>query len=155
MVRAALPSSTGRHALRQNQAKHNGGDHARSDDEFVDHNESRARSDSGDLRASFAASRSHASDCDDEKDPIPASRRPSQLPRSQSLSEALSDSNSTLARFLLNNSAGDSDDEGNGAFDGLFGNNATMKSVRNIATRFITGEDEVQHVGSLRSSKAW
>ena len=90
---------------------------------------------------------SAASDSDDEKETRPK-RGPRRL--SSSLMNALSDKDSPLAKFLLTGNTGRGDDDDEGWFD-----NAMMKSVRNGFTRFVTGEDEVNEVGSLGTNKAW
>ena len=60
--------------------------------------------------------------------------------------DALSNEDSKLAQFLLVNNKRQQEAD-------LFG--GAMKSFRNMAIRFITGKDEVNEIGSLRSNKAW
>lgn len=131
----SLPSSNGRRGrLHHNQPQ--------SDD--VPEN---ANVDTNDRRASFSSK--HSSGFDDEEKAPPPPRR------SASLLDALSDSNSALAKFLL---TGAESEEDRGLFDDILSpvfDNPMMKSMRNMATRFITGEDEVHTATSLGTSKAW
>lgn len=162
MVRTSMPSSTGRHALRKNlrEARHHGDEDIDSDgehhiDDFNDNNGDTPATTSengqsvGDLRASFQNINSF--DFDETKETKTIKRK-----LSSSLDNDLADSKSELARFLMANKK-DEDDVGlfrditkraNAAFD-----NTVFKSMRNIATGFITGEDE--EVKSMRTNKAW
>ena len=129
-------SSNGRRGLHHNQPDENDGP------ENVTENV-----DSNDRRASFSSR--HSSEFDDEEKAPPPPRR------SASLLDALSDSNSALAKFLL---TGAESEEDRGLFDDILSpvfDNPMMKSMRNMATRFVTGEDEVNTHRSLGTSKAW
>ena len=132
----SLPSSNGRRGLHHNQPQ--------SDENDGQEN---ANVDTNDRRASFSSK--HSSGFDDEEKAPPPPRR------SASLLDALSDSNSALAKFLL---TGAESEEDRGLFDDILSpvfDNPMMKSMRNMATRFITGEDEVHTATSLGTSKAW
>lgn len=150
MVRSAMPSSTGRHALRQNlrQAQHhldNDREGNNLDEHGVMHANGNVGNASADRRASFSST--HYSD--EEKKPTQPTLR-----HSNSLVDALSDSNSELAHFLLASNENEGDDD-YGLFDNLLFNNSLVKSFRNMATRLTTGEDEVCEVGSMGTNKAW
>ena len=128
-------SSNGRRGLHHNQPDENNGP------------ENVKNVDTNDRRASFSSK--HSSGFDDEEKAPPPPRR------SGSLLDALSDSNSALARFLL---TGAESEEDRGLFDDILSpvfDNPMMKSMRNMATRFISGEDEVNTARSLGTSKAW
>jgi len=185
MVSSTMPSSTTRHVLRNNlrQSQHQHGGPARGDNHSNSSNSNSknninnnfnhnggnnnsgvAHSTHRDRRTSFAkmhtsgndpanthGNHNYDDDEDDEKDPVPT--KISDVDHSSScLLADLSSSNSELAHFLLANTT---KEEGEGdVLDGLF-NNPMVKSVRNIATRFITGEEEVNEVRSMGTSKAW
>lgn len=155
-------ASTGRHALRKNlrEAQHHGDGDIDSDsehyiDDFNDNNGHKSASENeervSDLRASFQ--NMHSLDFDETKEPKKIQRK-----RSSNLDNDLADSKSELARFLMANKKdddeiglfGDISKRANAAFD-----NSVFKSMRNVATRVITGEDEVNEYGSMRTNKAW
>ncbi|KAL9189059.1 hypothetical protein ACHAXT_011549 [Thalassiosira profunda] len=142
---ATMPSSTGRHILHRNLRETNdlNGDGERDafDDNPVENGTSGRytnRPDGG------SAEGGNSGDFDDEKPP--RAKPPRRL--SSSLMHALEDSNSELAHFLL--SKNDNDDE-----RGLFGRSQILQGARDMTSRFVTGEDQVNEVGPLGTNKAW
>lgn len=127
------------HHVPSSNTRHDGlGDHS--------HRPEEENEDGPNLRASFANMHDEFQ-FDDRKDEKETSDSRRIRRGSSTLEEALTDSHSVLARFLL--SEGNMNDEKE---EGLF--NPFLKSMRNLAN-IVTGEDEVNKGGSLGTNKAW
>ena len=157
-----LSQSRQRYTLRKNQAQTADCDNSReNNDNFSDNEPNYSSGSNGganvDRRASFAST--HSWDDEEKETPKPRKRKTIQR-QSNSLVDALSDSNSELAHFLLANDKNDEDND-RGLFAGLFGekndvlDKSFVKSFRRVANRVITGEGEIPKVGSLGTNKAW